>query len=78
MLPQSGRTIIVVQQPAQTLLLLDHTDASHRTRFRAEELIAETLVRTFPMVMGDELGNGGPQRLFSEQKEAVQARRSFS
>jgi len=67
MLPQSGcRPIIIVQQPAQTLLLLNDTEISHVTRFRAEELIAETLMRTFPIVMGDELGNSRPQRLFSE------------
>jgi hypothetical protein len=42
------------------------------TRFGAEELIAYSLVRAFPMVMGDELVKGDPQGLFSEQDQAVQ------
>jgi hypothetical protein len=41
-------------------LPLDRTGISNMTRFGAEELIAYTLVRAFPMVMGDELGNGRP------------------
>src|SRR3954462_1994680 len=68
-----GRAVIVVQQSTQALLPLDRTGLSHMTRFGAEELIADTLVRAFPMVMRDELGNGGPQRLFSEQNQVVQA-----
>jgi hypothetical protein len=43
------------------------------TWFGAEESVAETLVRAFLVVMGDKLGNGSPQGLFSEQDEAVQA-----
>ena len=36
-------------------------------------MVAEALGWAFSMVMGDELGNGTPQGLFSEQDEAVQA-----
>src|SRR4051794_12581319 len=64
--------VIVVQHSTQALSSLDRTGISHMTWFGAEELIAETLVRTFPMVMGDELMKGGPQGLFSEQDQAVQ------
>ncbi len=70
---QSGRRpIVVVQQPTETLMPLDRTGTSHMTRFGAKEPIAYPLVWAFPVVMGHELGNGGPQGLFSEQDEAVQ------
>jgi hypothetical protein len=54
-------------------VLLDHACLCKMARFGAEESVAESLVRAFRMVMGDELGNGGSQGLFSEQEEAVQA-----
>src|SRR4051812_19369766 len=74
MLTQSGRRpIVVIQQPAETLLLLDGAGMAHMARFGAEESFSEALVWALPMVMGDELGNGAPQGLFSEQDEAVQA-----
>src|SRR5436309_14862009 len=54
--PYSGScVVIIVQHSTQALSPLDSTGISHMTRFGAEELIADTLVRAFPMVMGDEL-----------------------
>ena len=41
--------------------------------FGVEESVPESLVRAFPVVIGNELGNGGPQTLFSEQNQAVPA-----
>ena len=59
MFSHSGHlTIVIVQQATQALVPLDRASASKMTRFRAKQLIAETLVRTFPMVVSDELVQG--------------------
>ena len=52
--------MIIVQHSTQALLPLDRTSISYMTRFGAEELMADTLVRTFPMIMGHELVKGRP------------------
>lgn len=57
MLTQSSRPIVVVQQPAQTLLPLEHAGTAQMTRFGTEESVTQALVRALPMVMRDELGN---------------------
>jgi hypothetical protein len=45
MLPHSGRrSIVVVQQTTEPLLLLDYAGISFRARFGAEESITQTLM----------------------------------
>jgi hypothetical protein len=61
MLLDSGRPVIVVQHSAQALSLLDRTGVSHMTWFRADELIAYTLMRPFRVVVRHELGNRSSQ-----------------
>src|SRR3954447_21158632 len=46
-----GRPVVVVQHSAQTLLPLNPTGVSEVTWFGAEELVTETLVRAFLVVM---------------------------
>jgi hypothetical protein len=67
MLLDSGRPVIVVQHAAQTLSSLDRACVSHMAWFRADELIAYTLMMPFRMVMRHELGNRSSQRALTKQ-----------
>jgi hypothetical protein len=69
----SSRSVIIVQQAAQTLSPLDHTGHSHVARLGAEESMGQTLVMPFRVIMRHELGNGFPQRALAEQDQPVQA-----
>src|SRR4051794_34772442 len=68
-----GRPVIIVQHSAQSLSPLDRTGGSHVARLWLDQAVVQALMRAFFMIMSDELGKGGAQRLFSKQDQAVQA-----
>jgi hypothetical protein len=68
-----GRPVIIVQHSAQALSPLDRTGGSQVARLWLDQAVVQALMMAFFVIMSDELGKGGPQRLFSEQNQAVQA-----
>jgi len=49
------------------------TRASEVARFWADELVRQTLMIALAMIVGDEVLNGCPQRVLTEQDHALQA-----
>jgi hypothetical protein len=65
--------VVVVQHPAQALVPLNVTMSTEVMRLRADDLVREALVITFGVVVRDEIVNGCPERLFSEEDHRFQA-----
>ena len=64
----SGRdAVVVIQHAAQALAPLDYTGFSKMAHFWANEPVGQALVISLGVVVGDEILNGRPQRILSEQ-----------
>src|SRR5215469_2665727 len=68
----SGGTVVVVQH-AQALAALNLARVAETASFWADELVRQTLVIAFTVIMGDEVLNGRPQRFLAEEDHAIQA-----
>src|SRR5262249_34702633 len=65
--------VIVVQHAAQALPTLDLSRASEVAGFWTDELVSQSLMIAFAVIMSNEVLNGFPQRLLAEQDHAIQA-----
>src|SRR5215472_1999043 len=68
----SGGTVVVVQH-AQALAALNLARVAEMASLWADELVRQTLVIAFTVIMGDEVLNGCPQRFLAEEDHAIQA-----
>ena len=64
---QGSGAIVVVQQAAPALAPLDLTCVIEVVRFWADELVRQALMVALSVIVGDEILNGCPQRLFAEE-----------
>jgi hypothetical protein len=67
-----GLAMVELEQAAESLTTL-HRARSDRGRLWRDELVAQTLVRPFFMIMVDKLLYGRPEMPFAEQYHSVQA-----
>jgi len=65
-------TVVELEQAAEALTTLDLACSDHRRLWR-DELVAETLMWPFVMVMVDKFSDGRPEMRFAEQHHSVQA-----
>lgn len=69
--PLSGSlAVVVVQHPAQALVPLHVTMSTEVMGLRADDFVREALVISFGVVMSNEVVNGCPERLLSEEDHA--------
>src|SRR5882724_10140908 len=71
LIPCSGRTVVVPQQPAQPLAATN-VRAIARERFWRDQVVAEPLMVPLPMVVGHELVEDADQAPFPEENQAVE------
>ncbi len=76
MLPRSSGAVVVLQQPAEASLAADLIEARDRRRrivafLRVDQPIADPLMRTAVMVVGDELADDVIEVLQPEDDEVV-------
>ena len=65
--------VIVVQHAAQALPALDLSRASEVAGFWPDELVSQSLMIAFAVIMSNEVLNGFPQRLLANEDHAIQA-----
>ena len=69
----SGRdAVVVIQHASQALAPLDYTGFSKMAHCWANEPVGQALVISLGVVVGDEILNGRPQRILSEQDHPIQ------
>ena len=71
---RSRGAVIVVQHSAQFLASLDRSVALCQICLRRNQLVTESLMIAFHMVMGHELPDCPPQRALAEQDQSIQTR----
>src|SRR6516165_8487661 len=69
----SGGTVVVVQHAAQALAAWNLACVAEMASFWTDELVRQTLVIAFTVIMRGEVLNGCPQRLLAQEDHAVQA-----
>src|SRR5215831_18105667 len=69
----SGGTVVVVPHVAQALAALNLARVAEMASLWADELVPQTLVIAFTVIMGDEVLNGCPERFLAEEDHAIQA-----
>jgi len=69
----SGGTVVVIQHAAQALAALNLACVAEMASFWTDELVRQTLVIAFTVIMRDEVLDGCPQRLLAEEDHAIQA-----
>src|SRR5262245_60136689 len=67
-------TIVIVQHSTKSLKPLNRSCVSEVIPVRLDESVAQALMIAFIVIVGDEILNGCPQRIFTEQDDSVQAR----
>jgi hypothetical protein len=67
-----GIAVVELEQASEPLATL-HLACSDHGRLRRDELVAETLVRPFLMVMVDKFSDSRPEMPFAEQHQSLQA-----
>src|SRR5215472_6864942 len=69
----SGGTVIVVQHAAQALAPLNLACIVEMASLGPDELVRQTLVIAFTVIMRDEVLNSCPQRFLAEEDHPIQA-----
>src|SRR6516165_733575 len=69
----SGGTVVVIQHAAQALAALNLAGVAEMASFWTDELVRQTLVIAFTVIMRDEVLNSCPQRFLAEEDHAIQA-----
>ena len=66
-------SVVVLQQATEPLTRQDAAVADDLSRHRHDQLIAQALMVALVMIMLDELADGSPERLFTDENHPVQA-----
>ena len=69
-----GGSVVVIQQSAQTLPSFHCPTLSDMGWVRADQLVLDTLMVAFDMIVRGEFGCGATERALTKQNQAVQAR----
>ena len=71
--PSRGGTMVILQQSSKPLTRQHATVVDGRVCDGHDQLIAQALMIAFAMIVLDELGDGSPERRFTEENHPVQA-----